>query len=84
MAAAEDVVIGARALGKAKTLVTNAGLLLVCLAADAATGGPISGTGLWAGLEAIAFWALVLAVVLSVVSGLAYLRGAWPILVGST
>jgi CDP-diacylglycerol--glycerol-3-phosphate 3-phosphatidyltransferase len=82
LAAAEDVVIGARALGKAKTLTTNAGLLLVCLAADAATGGPMAGSGLGAGLEVAAFWVLVAAVVLTVVSGLAYLRGAWPIVAG--
>jgi CDP-diacylglycerol--glycerol-3-phosphate 3-phosphatidyltransferase len=82
LAAAEDVVIGARALGKAKTLATNAGLLLVFLAADAATGGPMAGTGLGAALEVAGFWVLAGAVVLTVVSGLAYLRGAWPILIG--
>jgi CDP-diacylglycerol--glycerol-3-phosphate 3-phosphatidyltransferase len=82
LAAAEDVVIGARGLGKAKTLATNAGLLLVCLASDAATGGPLAGTGWGPGLEGTAYWVLVAAVVLTVVSGLAYLRGAWPIVSG--
>ena len=45
LAAAEDVVISARALGKAKTLATNAGIALLLFAADAATGGPIAATG---------------------------------------
>jgi CDP-diacylglycerol---glycerol-3-phosphate 3-phosphatidyltransferase len=82
LAAAEDVVISARALGKAKTLATNAGLLLVFLAADAMSGGPMAATGWGEGLEAVGLWTLVLAVLLTVVSGLAYLRGAWPILSG--
>ena len=82
LAAAEDVVISARALGKAKTLATNAGITILLLAADAATGGPMASTGWGPALETIGFWVLVLATVLTVVSGLAYLRGAWPILVG--
>ncbi len=45
LAAAEDVVISARALGKAKTLATNAGIALLLFGADAATGGPIAATG---------------------------------------
>ena len=45
LAAAEDVVISARALGKAKTLATNVGLLFLSLAADAMSGGPMAGTG---------------------------------------
>lgn len=83
LAAAEDVVIGARALGKAKTLATNVGLFLLFLAADASSGGPLAGTGWGPALEAAGFWVLVLAVGLTVVSGLAYLRVAWPILRGS-
>lgn len=82
LAAAEDVVISARRLGKAKTLATNAGLLLLFLASDAATGGPMATTS-WGGtLETLGFWTLVLAVVLTLVSGLVYLRSAWPILAG--
>jgi CDP-diacylglycerol--glycerol-3-phosphate 3-phosphatidyltransferase len=84
LAAAEDVVISARALGKAKTLTTLAGLGLLFLAADAMTGGPMAATGAGTALELIGFWLLVLATVLTVVSGLAYLRGAWPILIGSS
>jgi CDP-diacylglycerol--glycerol-3-phosphate 3-phosphatidyltransferase len=82
LAATEDVVISARRLGKAKTLATNVGLLLVFLAADAASGGPLAGTGWGDALGSIGFWTLVVAVLLTVVSGLGYLRGAWPILVG--
>ncbi len=79
LAAAEDVVISARALGKAKTLAINLGLFVLLLASDAATGGPMAGTS---GLEPIGFWILVAGTALGVVSGLAYLRGAGPILVG--
>ncbi|HET8777717.1 MAG TPA: CDP-diacylglycerol--glycerol-3-phosphate 3-phosphatidyltransferase [Candidatus Limnocylindria bacterium] len=83
LAAVEDVVISARALGKAKTLTTLVGLALLFLASDAATGGPMSGTAAATALDAIGFWVMVLATVLTVVSGFVYLRGAWPILVGS-
>jgi len=82
LAAAEDVVISARALGKAKTLATLAGLGLLFLAADAMTAGPMAPTGAGPAMELIGFWLLVLATVLTVVSGWAYLRGAWPILIG--
>lgn len=82
LAATEDVVISARGLGKAKTLTTNAGLFVVLLAADAATGGPMAAAGLGVALEALGFWLLVIAVILAVVSGFAYLRGAWPIIIG--
>lgn len=84
LAAVEDVVISARALGKAKTLTTLAGLALLFLASDAMTGGPMAGTGVGGAVEALGFWTLVVATVLTVVSGLAYLRGAWPILVGAS
>lgn len=82
LAAVEDVVISARALGKAKTLTTLVGLALLFLASDAASGGPIASTQAGIALEAAGFWVMVLATVLTVVSGLAYLRNAWPILVG--
>ena len=83
LAAVEDVVISARALGKAKTLTTLVGLALLFLASDAATGGPLASTGAATALDAIGFWVMVVATLLTVVSGLVYLRGAWPILVGS-
>jgi CDP-diacylglycerol--glycerol-3-phosphate 3-phosphatidyltransferase len=83
LAAVEDVVISARALGKAKTLATLAGLALLFLAADAAGGGPMAATGAGAALEGAGFWVLVVATLLTVVSGLGYVRAAWPILIGS-
>jgi CDP-diacylglycerol--glycerol-3-phosphate 3-phosphatidyltransferase len=83
LAAAEDVVIAARALGKAKTVATLVGLALLFLAADAASGGPMHSLFGADTLHAAGFWVMVLATVLTVVSGLAYLRGAWPILIGS-
>jgi CDP-diacylglycerol---glycerol-3-phosphate 3-phosphatidyltransferase len=84
LAAVEDVVISARALGKAKTLTTLAGIALLCLAADAATGGPMRSLDPSGLLETIGWWVMVLATALTVVSGLAYVRSAWPMLVGST
>jgi CDP-diacylglycerol--glycerol-3-phosphate 3-phosphatidyltransferase len=82
LAAADDVVISAGSLGKLKAFATLAGLGFLFLAADAASGGPMAATGAGDLLEALGFWTLVAAVVLTVVSGLEYLRGAWPILVG--
>jgi CDP-diacylglycerol--glycerol-3-phosphate 3-phosphatidyltransferase len=83
LAAAEDIVISARALGKAKTLATNAGIALLLLAADAASDGPMAATGAGVTLEVVGMWVLVLATALSVISGYAYVAAAWPILVGA-
>jgi CDP-diacylglycerol---glycerol-3-phosphate 3-phosphatidyltransferase len=82
LAAAEDVVISARALGKAKTLATNAGIALLLLAADAASGGPLAATSAGDALEVVGLWVLAAATALSIVSGYAYVAAAWPILVG--
>ncbi len=82
MAAAESVVIPARALGKAKTLTTLAGMALLLLAFDAATGGPMAGTGMADAIELAGYWTMVLATVLTLVSGWDYLRGAMPLLRG--
>ena len=82
LAAAEDVVISARALGKAKTLATNAGIFILLLAADAASAGPMAATGTGDLLEVAGLWVLSLATALSLVSGFAYVANAWPILVG--
>ena len=82
LAAAEDVVISARALGKAKTLTTLGGLGFLFLASDAATGGPMAATGTGVFFELAGAWTLIVATVLTIVSGLDYLRAAWPILVG--
>jgi CDP-diacylglycerol--glycerol-3-phosphate 3-phosphatidyltransferase len=83
LAAAEDVVISARALGKAKTLATNAGIALLLLAADAASGGPLAATGTGEALQLLGLWVLAAATALSIVSGYAYVAAAWPILVGA-
>ena len=82
MAAAEDIVIAARPLGKAKTLTTLAGMALLLLAYDASTGGPMSGTGLGPPIQVVGIWTMVVATVLTVVSGWDYLRGALPLLRG--
>jgi len=82
MAAAEDVVIAARALGKAKTLTTLIGMAVLLLAYDAATGGPLAPTGIGPGAQVVGFWLMVAATVLTVVSGWDYLRGALPLLRG--
>lgn len=82
MAAAEDVVIAARALGKAKTLTTLVGMAVLLLVHDARTGGPMASTGIGPGAELIGFWLMVVATVLTVVSGWDYLRGALPLLRG--
>lgn len=82
VAAAESVVIPARGLGKAKTVTTLAGMALLLLAFDAATGGPLAATGAGEALEAIGFLTMVVATVLTLVSGWEYLRGALPMLRG--
>ena len=82
MAAAENVVIAARALGKAKTLTTLIGMAVLLLAYDAFTGGPLAATGIGSGAEAVGFWLMVVATVLTVVSGWDYLKGALPLLRG--
>lgn len=82
LAAVEHVVISARSLGKAKTVATLGGMGGLLLAADARTGGPLAATGVGPALETAGFWLLVIGTVLTVVSGLIYLRGAWPILSG--
>jgi CDP-diacylglycerol--glycerol-3-phosphate 3-phosphatidyltransferase len=82
LAAAEDVVISARALGKAKTAATNAGIAILLLAADAASGGPMAELGAGAVLWIVGLWVLAIGAALAVVSGLAYISAAWPILTG--
>ena len=83
VAAAEEVVISARALGKAKTMATNAGIALLLLAYDGATGGPVASTGAGTVLLAAGLWVMILATVLTVLSGADYLRGALPLLRGT-
>lgn len=83
LAAADDVVISAGSLGKAKTAATLAGLFILLLAADAMSGGPVSSIGAGDAFETVGLWTLILATVLTVLSGIAYLRGAWPLLTGT-
>jgi CDP-diacylglycerol---glycerol-3-phosphate 3-phosphatidyltransferase len=82
VAAEASVVIAARQLGKWKAFATNAAIGVLLLAFDAQTGGPV-GKVVDAGLvQGIGFWIAILATVLAVVSGVAYLRGALPMLLG--
>ncbi|MDQ3690858.1 MAG: CDP-diacylglycerol--glycerol-3-phosphate 3-phosphatidyltransferase [Chloroflexota bacterium] len=82
MAAAENVVIAAKPLGKAKTLTTLLGMGALLIAYDALTGGPLAATGIGEGVEFIGFFLMVVATALTVVSGWDYLRGALPLLRG--
>lgn len=82
VAASASVVIAARRLGKWKAFVTNVAIGGLLLAFDAQTGGPV-GELLDAGvIQTIGFWLAILATALAVVSGVAYLRGALPMLLG--
>jgi CDP-diacylglycerol--glycerol-3-phosphate 3-phosphatidyltransferase len=82
VAASASVVIAARRLGKWKAFATNAAIGVLLLAFDAQTGGPV-GKVLDAGVvHNIGFWLAIVATVLAVVSGVAYLRGALPMLLG--
>ena len=82
LAASASVVISARGLGKWKAFGTNVAIGVLLLAFDAQTGGPVGQLVAASTIQAIGFWLAVLAVVLAVVSGAAYLRGALPILLG--
>lgn len=82
LAASASVVISARGLGKWKAFGTNVAVGVLLLAFDAQTGGPVAGLADASSIQAIGYWLAVLAVVLAVVSGVAYLRGALPILLG--
>lgn len=82
VAASASVVIAARRLGKWKTFATNVAIGVLLLAFDARTGGPASGLAGATTIHAIGFWLAVLATALAVISGIAYLRGALPMLLG--
>lgn len=82
LAASASVVISARGLGKWKAFGTNLAIGVLLLAFDAQTGGPVGRLVAASTVQAIGFWLAVVAVVLAVVSGVAYLRGALPILLG--
>ncbi len=82
MAAAENIVIAAKPLGKAKTLTTLLGMGTLLIAYDALTGGPLAATGIGPVVEVIGYWLMVIATALTLVSGWDYLRGALPLLRG--
>ncbi len=82
VAAAANVVIPARALGKSKTATTLAGMAILLLSWDASNGGPLAATGAGPTLDVVGFWIMVAATALTLVSGWDYLRGALPILRG--
>jgi CDP-diacylglycerol---glycerol-3-phosphate 3-phosphatidyltransferase len=82
VAASASVVIAARRLGKWKAFATNVAIGGLLLAFDAQTGGPV-GKLVEAGvIHTIGFWLAIFATALAVVSGVAYLRGALPMLLG--
>lgn len=82
LAATVDVVMGARRIGKVKTFLTLLGMLVLILARDAQAGGPLAATGLGPTLVLVGAWLMVVATLVTVVSGWLYLRAAGPILRG--
>jgi CDP-diacylglycerol---glycerol-3-phosphate 3-phosphatidyltransferase len=82
LAASASVVIPARGIGKWKAFGTNVAIAVLLLAYDAQTGGPVGQLAASATFHATGFWLAVIATVMAVVSGVAYLRGAVPILLG--
>ena len=82
VAASASVVIAARGVGKWKAFGTNLAVSALLLAFDAVTDGPTASVVEAGVMQAIGFWLAVLATGLSVVSGIVYLRGAVPILLG--
>ena len=80
-AAAEDLVIAARGLGKAKTALTLLGIFVLLLARDALTDGPLASAASGPTLIAVGFWLMVAATAVTVASGWLYLRAAWPVLI---
>jgi CDP-diacylglycerol--glycerol-3-phosphate 3-phosphatidyltransferase len=82
LAAAGNVVISARGLGKWKAFGTNVAIGALLLAFDARTGGPTASVVDYEIIQATGFALAVAAAALAVISGVAYLRGALPILLG--
>lgn len=82
VAASASVVIAARRLGKWKTFATNVAIGVLLLAFDAQTGGPVAELADAGAIQAVGLWLAVLATALAVISGVAYLRGALPMLLG--
>jgi CDP-diacylglycerol--glycerol-3-phosphate 3-phosphatidyltransferase len=82
VAASASVVIAARGLGKWKAFATNLAIGVLLLAFDVETGGPVGELVEAGTVHVIGFWLALLATALAVISGVAYLRGALPILLG--
>ena len=82
LAAAGNVVISARGLGKWKAFGTNLAIGVLLLAFDARTGGPVAGAVDAGTVVTIGVVIALAATALAVISGIAYLRGALPILLG--
>jgi CDP-diacylglycerol--glycerol-3-phosphate 3-phosphatidyltransferase len=82
VAASASVVIAARRLGKWKAFATNVAIGVLLLAFDAQTGGPVGKVMQAGAIHAIGYWLALLATALAVISGIAYLRGALPMLLG--
>jgi len=82
VAASARVVIAARRLGKWKAFATNVAIGVLLLAFDAETGGPVGKLVEAGTIRVVGFWLAVLATALAVISGVAYLRGALPMLLG--
>lgn len=82
LAASDNVVIAARALGKSKTLTTLAAMAILLLAFDAEHGGPTGVLGSGGAFETAGFWLMIVATALTVISAIDYLAGASRILTG--
>ena len=82
LAATDNVVIAARALGKSKTLTTLAAMAILLLAFDAEHGGPTAALGVSGTLVTAGFWLMIVATALTVISAIDYLAGASRILMG--
>jgi phosphatidylglycerophosphate synthase len=76
------MVMPARTWGKGKTFATLLGMGLLMLAYDATTGGPLAGLGADDWLTNLGIATMLVATVLSIVSGLGYIRAALPLLLG--
>jgi CDP-diacylglycerol---glycerol-3-phosphate 3-phosphatidyltransferase len=82
VAASASVVIAARGVGKWKAFATNVAIAVLLLAFDAGTGGPTGRVIETGTIQAIGFGLALLATALAVISGVVYLRGALPMLLG--
>jgi CDP-diacylglycerol---glycerol-3-phosphate 3-phosphatidyltransferase len=82
LAASADVVMPARAWGKGKTLATLVAMALLLLAFDATNDGPLAGIEAAGWLYPLGLATMLVATLLSVASGLGYIRAALPLLLG--